>query len=239
MAVPKEYKLLGFNLEAFLNYKGQQYADIIASTVDEIKIYDNKLSINDFNVVVNDSKLNLNSEMDLKNIKLNAKSDKFILKDIFDIINSNFIVPNGSELLKPLKNPSGRVAFDVQYLNGDLSGKLNINNAKAELKDLSLIPLNIEKGLHSMVQRIDETAPLYYVNEGTYFSSLILAVYEDDIPNRLEQNRLLYSTIKYFNNNAQVYLHVLDGGHCRASSEVDKDGEYTLVKLMKAWRKML
>ena len=99
--------------------------------------------------------------------------------------------------------------------------------------------LNIEKGLHSMVQRIDETAPLYYVNEGTYFSSLILAVYEDDIPNRLEQNRLLYSTIKYFNNNAQVYLHVLDGGHCRASSEVDKDGEYTLVKLMKAWREML
>ena len=99
--------------------------------------------------------------------------------------------------------------------------------------------LRLEKGLHPQVQRIDETAPLYYVNERTYFSSLILIVYEDDLPNRYEQNKLLYSTIKYFNNNAEVYFHVLDGYHCHGSSEVDKDNEYTIVKLMKEWRKML
>jgi len=141
------YKLLGFNLEAFLNYKNKQYADVIATTIDEIKLYDDKLTINDFRVVVNNSKLTLNSTADLKNIKINAKSDKFLLKDIFDVVNANFIVPNGSELLKPLKNPSGSVGFNVNYINGDLSGNLTVNNTKAELKDLTSIPLNIQKGL--------------------------------------------------------------------------------------------
>lgn len=141
------YKNLEFNLEAILRKNNKEYADIISSATDEIKLFDKNARIDNLNVLINNSRLKLKSEMDLKNVKINAKSDKFMLEDIFKIINSDFVVSNGSELLKPLKNPSGKVAFDVTMKNNVLNGKIHINNTKAELKDVSNIPLNIEKGV--------------------------------------------------------------------------------------------
>ncbi len=141
-----EYKNFGFNLEAYLKRNGKIYADIVSSTIDEIKIYNNKLKIDDLRVVVNSSRLRLFSEIDLKNTILNVKSDKFMLEDIFKIINSNFVIANGSELLKPLNSPSGKVGFDITMKNNELSGVLNIDKTKANLKDLTNIPLNIQTG---------------------------------------------------------------------------------------------
>ena len=90
--------------------------------------------------------------------------------------------------------------------------------------------LKIEKGLDPLLQRIDETAPIYYVNKNTTFSHLLLLTYENDLPNRVEQNKLLDSTIKNYNKNSDVQLKVLKGYHCHGSSEVDNDGEYEVVK---------
>ncbi len=141
-----EYKYLGFNLEAYLKRNGKVYADIVSSTTDEIKIFNNKLTIDDLRVVINSSRLRLFSDIGLKNSVINVISDKFMLEDIFNILNSNFIIANGSELLKPLNSPNGRVAFDVTMKNNELSGILNIDNTKANLKDLTNIPLNIQTG---------------------------------------------------------------------------------------------
>ena len=99
--------------------------------------------------------------------------------------------------------------------------------------------LKIEKGLDPLLQRIDETAPLYYVNKETSFSHILLMTYENDLPNRLEQNKLLYSSIKSFNEKADVELHVLKGYHCHGSSEVDSDNEYETIKVIKKWAKRL
>ena len=90
--------------------------------------------------------------------------------------------------------------------------------------------LKYEKGLSPLLQRIDETAPLFYVDQKTKFSKLLLISYEDDLPNRLEQNKLLLSTLKNFNKNANVELKVLKGGHCHGSGELDSDGEYEVIK---------
>lgn len=99
--------------------------------------------------------------------------------------------------------------------------------------------LKIEKGLEPLLQRIDEAAPLYYVDKETEFSHLLLMTYENDLPNRLEQNKLLYSTIKSFNDKADVELHILKGYHCHGSSEVDSDNEYETIKVIKEWAKRL
>jgi hypothetical protein len=99
--------------------------------------------------------------------------------------------------------------------------------------------LKIEKGLDPLLQRIDEAAPLYYVDKETEFSHLLLMTYENDLPNRLEQNKLLYSSIKSFNEKADVELHVLKGYHCHGSSEVDSDNEYETIKVIKKWAKRL
>ena len=99
--------------------------------------------------------------------------------------------------------------------------------------------LKYEQGLDPWVQRIDETAPIYYVDDKTSFSNLLLMVYEHDLPSRLEQNKLLVSTIKNFNNLAKLELKVLKGSHCHGSSELDEDGEYETIKVIKEWAKGL
>ena len=99
--------------------------------------------------------------------------------------------------------------------------------------------LEIEQGLDPRLQRIDETAPLYYVNKDTNFKSLLLISYTSDLENRLEQNKLLLSSIKSFNKDLQVKLEVLEGYHCQGSSELDKDDEYPVIKLINEWMKTL
>ena len=99
--------------------------------------------------------------------------------------------------------------------------------------------LEIEKGLDPLLQRIDESAPLFYIDKNTEFSHLLLMTYEQDLQNRLEQNKLLLSTIKSFNENADVELKILEGYHCRGSGELDEDGEYPVVKIIKEWAKRL
>ena len=97
--------------------------------------------------------------------------------------------------------------------------------------------LKYEKNLSPLVQRIDETAPLFYVDEKTKFKHLLLVSYKEDIANRLEQNKLLFSSLKNFNPNLDVELVVLDGGHCYGSCFLDKDNEYPLAKTIKEFSK--
>ena len=139
-------KNLEFNFESVISKGSKVYANIASSSINEVKIYSDKISTENLTVLINDSKLFLSSNITLKDVIINAKSDKFTLNDIFNLINSNIVIPNGEKLLQPLKNPSGKVSFDVNSNNGELSGYINIDNTKAHLKDVSLIPVNISKG---------------------------------------------------------------------------------------------
>ena len=115
-----DYKSVGFNFEAIVSKNNKQYLDIIASTIDEIKIKEDELTIENFRVLINNSRLLLNSKLNKEELSICAKSDKFLLADIFNIINRDFIIPSGEEYIKILKNPSGKVVFDVDYKKGDL-----------------------------------------------------------------------------------------------------------------------
>lgn len=99
--------------------------------------------------------------------------------------------------------------------------------------------LKYERDLNPLLQRIDEAAPLYFVDQDTNFSHLLLITYENDLPNRLEQNQLLLKTIKTFNEKADVELKILKGEHCHGSGQLDEDNEYGVVKLVKEWMKRL
>ena len=99
--------------------------------------------------------------------------------------------------------------------------------------------LKYERGLDPLLQRVDEAAPLYYVNKDTYFSHLLLMTYECDLPNRLEQNKLLMSAIKTFNKDLDVELKILKGEHCHGSGTLDEDNEYEVVKVVKEWMNRL
>ena len=99
--------------------------------------------------------------------------------------------------------------------------------------------LEIEQGLDPKLQKIDETAPMYYVNKDTDFQSLLLITYTNDLENRMEQNKSLFSAIKSMNKNLNVKLEILEGYHCQGSSELDKDDEYPVIKVINEWMKTL
>lgn len=95
--------------------------------------------------------------------------------------------------------------------------------------------LECERGLDPLLQRIDEAAPLFYLNKQSTFPPMLLTVYEKDLPNRLEQNQLFKSSIKNINPSLDVTLLILKGQHCHGSCEIDSDGEYELIKVFQNW----
>ena len=97
--------------------------------------------------------------------------------------------------------------------------------------------LKIERGLDPWLQRIDEAAPIYYVNKDTDFSRVLLTSYENDLPARLEQNRLLLSVVKNYRNDLDIELKVLKGNHCEGSSVLNENGEYEVIEVIKEWMK--
>ena len=94
-----------------------------------------------------------------------------------------------------------------------------------------------ERGENPMLQRIDELAPLYYVDEDTAFSKMLLVYYSADIPCRKEQNLLFYKSVLHFNPHADITEKELSGRHCAGSCEKDETGEFPFVKTALAWLK--
>ena len=141
-------KNLVFNLSVDVYKNNKNYLHVISSSTNEVVIYEDKIKTDNLKVLLNKSDLLVNSDFNLKslNLGLNAKSKRFFLKDIFNIINSDLIIADGEKLLSPIINPSGYVSFDINMNNSDLSGFINVNNAGVFVKDLAKLPLNIQKG---------------------------------------------------------------------------------------------
>ena len=91
--------------------------------------------------------------------------------------------------------------------------------------------LKLEKGLDPYLQRIDELAPLYYIDENTRLSKALFILYNQDLPNRYEQNQLLISALNHYYPSAHIEQILLNGTHCLASSKKDSDGRYPFTKL--------
>lgn len=87
-----------------------------------------------------------------------------------------------------------------------------------------------ERGTDSRAERIDEAAPLYYVGEQALDKPLLLICYEDDLPCRVTQNKLMLESIRHFQPDAPVDICVLPGGHCAGSSKPDEHGEYPYLR---------
>ena len=94
-----------------------------------------------------------------------------------------------------------------------------------------------ERGDNPLLQRIDEYAPLYYVDNNTRFTRMLMMFYREDMPCRPEQNRLFVSAVSAFNQNADIRFLELPGEHCHGSSVKDSDGQYPFVKEALKWLK--
>ncbi|MCM1009714.1 MAG: AsmA-like C-terminal region-containing protein [Fusobacterium sp.] len=105
-----------------------------------------KLQLDSGLIKYNNSQVVLSSLIENENVEITAKSDNFLVADIFDLVNTNLLIPDGKEMLAPLVKPSGAVSMDIRLNNNGINGKVNMKNAKACLKDLTNLPLVMPKG---------------------------------------------------------------------------------------------
>lgn len=92
-----------------------------------------------------------------------------------------------------------------------------------------------ERGENKLAQRIDEFAPLYYVNENTKFSKMMLVYYDQDMACRYEQNQLFYKAVLAFNPEANIEYRVVSGKHCSAVKQYNEKGGSLYVDIFMEW----
>ena len=90
-----------------------------------------------------------------------------------------------------------------------------------------------ELGIDSRLERIDEHAPMYFVQEGLQIRPLLLLYYKDDIKCRPEETCLMYASLQKLMPDVQVFITELPGGHCCKCC--DETGEYRFVTEMFAF----
>lgn len=143
----KEKKYLHFDFD-FELAKGND--KIIVSADDQNRIYmgNGELHVNAFPIEIDKSKIIISAFASRKmGIEANISSKNFSARDIFNIITSNLIIPNGKELLAPICNVDGNADFNIHLTKSSISGDVNVNKAYFEIKDLLNLPVEITQGI--------------------------------------------------------------------------------------------
>ena len=95
--------------------------------------------------------------------------------------------------------------------------------------------LQQERGVHKLTQRIDEFSPMYFLDENTKFSKMMLVLYDNDMPCRYEQNILFYKAVLAFNPEAKIEYRLVSGKHCSAAKQRNEKGESLYADLFFDW----
>lgn len=89
-----------------------------------------------------------------------------------------------------------------------------------------------ERGLDKRRVIIDESAPLYHIDDTRNYSPMLVIVSDNDLPNRYEQTMLLLSTLKHFGHTENISLRIMQGRHCAYIRTADENGDSIFGKLV-------
>lgn len=90
-----------------------------------------------------------------------------------------------------------------------------------------------ERGLDTRRVIIDDSAPLYHIDDTKQYPPMLIIVSDNDMQNRYEQTMLLISTLKHFGHCEKVELKIMNGTHCAYVDAVDANGKSILGKIVK------
>lgn len=89
-----------------------------------------------------------------------------------------------------------------------------------------------ERGLDPRRVIIDETSPLYHIDDSRSYPPMLIIVSDNDMQNRYEQTMLLVSTLKHFGHTENIMLTVMQGKHCAYVGALDENGDNVFGKLI-------
>lgn len=114
---------------------------------NDIFIKNHKLFIDNGILKINDSKVFINAVSDPNaNFELSVYSNKFDIKDAVELLETNLVIPNGTEILSYFKDIEGSFNFGITITNNDINGKIKLNKSSLKVIHLSNLPIIAEKG---------------------------------------------------------------------------------------------
>lgn len=127
--------------------KGNKLLHFAIADKNKVVIKNKHIYVNDCVLDINESNVHINASASKKdgfNIELASK--KFKIQDVIDIVDSNIIINNGSEMLAFFKDMGGDFDFKINMTKSDMNGVVNLNNLALKLVPLNNLPLKLNKG---------------------------------------------------------------------------------------------
>ena len=139
-------KYLHMDFDIYIKKSGHKIK-ISANDQNRIFMENHTAYIKDFPIEIEKSKIIINALMTNKgNYELDISSNNFNAKDVADIVCSNLIVANGSQMLEPVKDINGTVNFNVKLSNKGLNADIKINGINFKIIPLLDMPVKITDG---------------------------------------------------------------------------------------------
>ena len=128
--------------------KGKEKITVSADDKDRIYMGGGELHIDKFPIEIDRSNVIIDAFASRKTgMEINIASKNFSARDIFNIVTSNIIIPNGKELLAPILDVKGSVDFNLHLAKNTIRGDVNVNESEFKIKDLLGMPVKITQGL--------------------------------------------------------------------------------------------
>lgn len=142
----KNGRNLHFDVNTLLSKNGK---NVYFGINDENKVVlkNKHIYVNDCVLNINQSKIHINAQASKKDgINVVLTSNKFKVADIVDIVNSNILINNGSEMLSCLKDIDGNFDFNINIRKNNINGVVDLNKGYLKIIPLNNLPLTVEKG---------------------------------------------------------------------------------------------
>ena len=113
---------------------------------DKVYIKDKKLIVDNFEFIVNRSKVYVDSVADEKNFNFRIHSNNYDIKSIEQFLNSNLVIPNGSDVLACFKDLKGNIKFNFDFTKRGMNGTVGVNKIDFKLIPLANMPISVTDG---------------------------------------------------------------------------------------------
>lgn len=139
-------KYIHFDIDTKIKKKDKTLHFAIADK-NKVVIKNKTIFVNDCVLDINKSNVHINANASRKTgMKINLSSKDFKVQDVTDIVNSNIIINNGSELLSFFKDMDGSFDFNINLSKNDLKGIVNLNKLALKIVPVSNLPIVLDKG---------------------------------------------------------------------------------------------
>lgn len=143
----KKERYVHFNIGTEIKNKNETLSFKIADE-NKVLIANKHLYINDCIFKINNSNVHINAEgSNEKGLSTKISSRKFKVEDVVDLIDTDLVIPNGSEILSFFNNLGGDFDFDIDLTSKGMNGKIVLNDGYMRIIPLNNMPVRVNEGI--------------------------------------------------------------------------------------------